>query len=218
MKIIIRYTLFFAIAGLTACSYSRDPEHNYNPEDPGFEYNLTTDMYYSVPYDPVSQWDFNTNHYNPDSINEREPAKGTIAWGKLDYYFRYPNTNEGYEAAGKELHSPIAKNDSTMAEGKRLYEIYCWHCHGLEGNADGPVAQWVKPPKYSVVLPTITEGKMFFSVTYGKNLMGSHASQLSPTQRWLIINYIQTLAKATPATAATAEAPKDSAQTKPATK
>ena len=86
---IIRYTLFFAIAGLTACSYSRNPEtNNYNPEDPGFEYNLTTDMYYSVPYDPVSQWDFNTNHYNKDSINEREPASRSLGSSveKLDYY------------------------------------------------------------------------------------------------------------------------------------
>ena len=35
------------------------------------------------------------------------------------------------------------------------------------------------------------EGTMFHSVTYGKNLMGSYASQLSTEQRWMIIHYIK---------------------------
>jgi hypothetical protein len=45
---------------------------------------------------------------------------------------------------------------------------------------------------------------MFYSVAYGKNLMGSYASQLSRKQRWMVIRYIKTKqmkAKATPAAA-----------------
>jgi len=38
----------------------------------------------------------------------------------------------------------------------------------------------------------MTEGMMFYSVTYGRNLMGSYASQLTPRQRWKIIHYIKT--------------------------
>ena len=34
-------------------------------------------------------------------------------------------------------------------------------------------------------------GKMYHSITYGKNLMGSYASQLTPEQRWEVICYIQ---------------------------
>jgi hypothetical protein len=33
---------------------------------------------------------------------------------------------------------------------------------------------------------------MFYSITFGKNLMGSYASQLSPKQRWQVIRYIKT--------------------------
>jgi len=40
----------------------------------------------------------------------------------------FPNTNEGYEAAGKELHNPLEKTEANMTEGKRLYENYCIHC------------------------------------------------------------------------------------------
>jgi mono/diheme cytochrome c family protein len=36
------------------------------------------------------------------------------------------------------------------------------------------------------------EGQMFYSVTYGKNLMGSYASQLNRKQRWQVIRYIKT--------------------------
>jgi hypothetical protein len=50
---------------------------------------------------------------------------------------------------------------------------------------------------------------MFYSVTYGKNAMGSYASQLSTKQRWMIIHYIkekQELANSKPAATADSSA------------
>jgi len=35
------------------------------------------------------------------------------------------------------------------------------------------------------------EGQMFYSATYGKNKMGSYASQLNTKQRWMVIAYIK---------------------------
>jgi hypothetical protein len=35
------------------------------------------------------------------------------------------------------------------------------------------------------------EGQMFYSLTFGKNLMGSYASQLTAKQRWEVIHYIK---------------------------
>ena len=32
---------------------------------------------------------------------------------------------------------------------------------------------------------------MFYSVTYGKNMMGSYASQITSKQRWMIIHFIK---------------------------
>jgi len=32
---------------------------------------------------------------------------------------------------------------------------------------------------------------MYHSITYGFNTMGSYASQLSTTQRWMIVHYIK---------------------------
>jgi mono/diheme cytochrome c family protein len=44
---------------------------------------------------------------------------------------------------------------------------------------------------------------MFHSITYGKGVMGSYASQVTRAQRWMIIKYIRTeLQKSTTAKAA----------------
>jgi hypothetical protein len=39
----------------------------------------------------------------------------------------------------------------------------------------------------------MADGTMFHSITYGKNNMGSYASQLDRKQRWMVVKYIRTL-------------------------
>ena len=53
------------------------------------------------------------------------------------------------------------------------------------------------------------EGQMFYSVTYGKNKMGSYASQLNTEQRWMVIAYIKS--KQAAATAKPAATPSGAA-------
>jgi mono/diheme cytochrome c family protein len=156
------------------------------------------DMYDGIGYE--------TNSANPnfkDSTTERQPVTGTIAraddiYTSMDRMpYPYENTPEGYEAAAA-LRNPLEKNDVNMAEGKRLYENYCTHCHGATGMGDGLVIQHngPKPPAYnSDALKDLPEGKAFHTTQYGKNMMGSHASQLTASQRWKIVMYVQTLQK-----------------------
>lgn len=177
-----------AVAQLASCT-------NEDPKKPGFEY--MPNMYRSPSYETYSP-----NPLFADSSTARQPVAGTIARGDVIYndYDRlpyvYPNTPEGYEAAGLNLHSPLVKSDSTIAEGKILYTNYCGHCHGVAGKGDGavPLNNGPIPPAYdSPALKDLAEGKMFHSITWGKNMMGSHASQVTPTQRWKIIMYVHTL-------------------------
>jgi mono/diheme cytochrome c family protein len=175
------------IAVFTSCSD--------DPKKPGYEF--MPDMYRSPSYE--------TNSLNPifkDSMTERQPVEGTIGRGDALYSdidrmpYPYPNSNDGYEAAGKDLHNPLEKTEENMAEGKRLYENYCTHCHGATGGGDGLVVahNGPKPPAYnSDALKDLPEGKMFHTTEFGKNMMGSHASQLLASQRWKIILYVQTL-------------------------
>ena len=45
----------------------------------------------------------------------------------------------------------------------------------------------------SAVYVSMADGTMYHSLNYGKNLMGSYASQLNRKQRWQIVQYIRTL-------------------------
>jgi len=160
------------------------------PNDPGRVF--MPDMFYSVALEPYA-----TSPLDADSMSAREPVANTIPRGFTPY--PYENSNDGYELAGKEWRMPAAfKNDHSLKAGKGLYVIYCEMCHGAKGEAGGFLVESGKfpapPPAYSDRLPQITEGHMFHTVTYGRNLMGAHGSQLTPDERWQMIYYIQKLA------------------------
>ena len=83
-----------------------------------------------------------------------------------------------------------------LEKGQEIYTMMCSQCHGEEGKGDGALSRnghILGIPSYSDKLKDLTEGKMFHTLTYGKGLMGSHASQLSQKDRWLVIEYIKVL-------------------------
>jgi hypothetical protein len=67
----------------------------------------------------------------------------------------------------------------------------------LDGNGplykggDGPYPAKPATLVGDVKYESMPEGQMYYSVTYGKNLMGSYASQLSKAQRWAVIKFIK---------------------------
>ncbi|MGB0432665.1 MAG: c-type cytochrome, partial [Bacteroidia bacterium] len=118
--------------------------------------------------------------------------------GKLDYIFPYDNSDAGRAQASDELSNPIELDNYSIAEGKRLYNLYCDHCHGEKGDGNGSLVEAGKIPsmgEYYGKLADRTEGSIFHTITLGKGIMGSHASQLSPDQRWLITGFVQIMQK-----------------------
>lgn len=158
-----------------------------DPLSPGLEF--MPDMYRSPSYET-----YGVNSLYSDSMSARKPVEGTIPRGFMPYL--NPDNNEGYAKSDSLKMPPEFNTPENLEEGKRLYSIYCTHCHGVSGMGDGLVSQKLPgpPPAYSSPqLKTLSEGKMFHSITYGKNLMGPHASQLESDQRWKIISFIKTL-------------------------
>jgi mono/diheme cytochrome c family protein len=135
----------------------------------------------------------------PDSSEARLPVAGTIPRG-VYMPFHYPNTPEGFNAAGKEVKCPIEATPENLAEGQRLFNIYCAICHGEDGAADGTIVKNGKfpaPPSYFTnEILAYPIGKMFFVVHYGRNLMGSYASQLNQEQIWKVLSYVKSMQKA----------------------
>lgn len=194
------------VAGFTSCGKK-------DANSPGFEF--MPDMYRS----PSVEY-YGIHVVNGDTLyNAMTPVKGTIARGYMPYV--YANTPEGYEQAGLYLKNPIAYSEAVEKEGEVLYGKFCVHCHGATGGGDGKVGLKLPgaPPAYSGPLKNLPEGKIFHSITYGKGLMGNHATILTQEERWKLVYYVQKLqgpkeaavadsTKAPVAAGATAETPK----------
>jgi mono/diheme cytochrome c family protein len=94
--------------------------------------------------------------------------------------------------------NPIPFSEEVLAEGKALYGIYCIHCHGDKGDGQGTVVtnsggKFPPPPAYNGALKDLPAGTIFYSVTYGKNAMGQHASLLNKEERWKVVHYVEKL-------------------------
>lgn len=135
-----------------------------------------------------------TNEELVNKSNALKPVEGTIARGYMPY--AYENTAEGYELAGQNLKNPIPYSEGAVNDGKELFGMFCVHCHGDKGQGDGTLVQRDKfppiPTKFGPSLD-LSEGKMFHTITYGKGLMGAHASQLNQEERWKLVHYIRAI-------------------------
>jgi mono/diheme cytochrome c family protein len=186
----ITYTLlaFGTVATLlTACIKE-------NPDSPGWEY--FPDMYRGV--GPETNLAF-SNGVTPDSIANRLPAVGSIPRGWTP--FPYDATAAGDSLAKLFWKNPMPHNDEIEGQGKFLYERYCIYCHGATGDGNGPL---VESQKYGSVPPSyltrykennLSDGHVYHVITYGKGMMGSHASQLTPDERWKVVQYVQRLGR-----------------------
>ncbi len=179
------------------------------------------DMAYSRAYETFA------DHSNlaEQGINyNNRPVLGTVARGEeMPFHIAKdaPGDTTNYTAS-KLVKNPIESlNDKEYKEAERLYLINCGICHGAKLNGNGPLykdgngpyaakpATLVGDAKYE----NMPDGQMFYSVAYGKNLMGSYASQLSRKQRWEVIKYIKMNQAKGKAAAAPAPAPAPVADT-----
>jgi mono/diheme cytochrome c family protein len=189
MNKFLAITLVLTVVALTSCSdVKRTPGSIYMP-----------DMAYSRAYETYADH----SNLTEKGINyNNQPVAGTVARGH-DLPFTIAKDKVGDTVnytASKSVVNPIDSLSKKEAdEAERLYLINCGICHGAKLNGNGPLykdgngpypakpATLVGDVKYE----SMPAGQMFYSVTYGKNLMGSYASQLSRHQRWMIIRYIK---------------------------
>jgi mono/diheme cytochrome c family protein len=183
-----------------------------NPNTPGVEY--MPDMYRSPAIEAYVDYGMDPYLVGEEKAAQqrstqsaRKPVAGTIAnygEGSPELYmpYPYPNTVEGYEKAGVELKVPIPMDKANFEKGAAVFTRFCIHCHGEKGEGNGSMTE-TAGGKYPVVpsyqsRADLPYGKMYHSIMYGKGLMGSHASQLSPLERWQVILYVKSLMKGEP--------------------
>jgi len=208
-KIAIITGIITASLLLGSCRGKRSEGHAYMP-----------DMFYSRAYETYAALD--SEKFTNDTLQaggkiyyDRMPIPGTVARGELAIFplaIDKPGDSVNY-VASKNVTNPLpALNAVEYLEAARLYLVNCAICHGekLDGNGplykggDGPFKSAPKNLIGDPVVSKMPDGQMFYSITYGKNAMGSYASQLNTKQRWMIVHYIkekQNVANTKPAVA-----------------
>jgi mono/diheme cytochrome c family protein len=107
------------------------------------------------------------------------------------------------DAAGK-LPNPVPANAASIAQGKALFGIYCTPCHGASGKGDGLVGEKLVLRPFdltSAAMKEISDGLIFGYMTFGGAVMPVYANDLSPTERWHVVNYVRNVLAAQGASA-----------------
>ncbi len=156
-------------------------------------------------YDPIAYNQDQPNKNFANGATSQTPPPNT---NPVDFIrYEYPNTKEGYEASAA-LVNPLALTEKNLAEGKHFYTVFCAPCHGEKGDGQGHIVKLDKGisgvPAYhgadanssrGGLMKDMPAGKIYHTIMYGLNAMGSHASQLSPEERWKVVMYVQQLQK-----------------------
>lgn len=195
-KFFVIASVFGLVMVLVSCNNHRKPGYIYMP-----------DMYVSRAYETYGARDsaFTTDEKEAGRkiFYNNRPVAGTIFRGE-DMPFSVAMDKLGDTTnytASKQIQNPEpALTPEQYKESERLYLVYCGICHGTKLDGNGPLYKngegpfSAKPadlsgkdPKYAAM----PDGQMFYSIEYGKNMMGSYASQLTRKQRWQIIHYIK---------------------------
>ncbi|MDB5227686.1 MAG: quinol:cytochrome c oxidoreductase monoheme cytochrome subunit [Bacteroidota bacterium] len=196
-----RYHIIFLLFILGCVSCIRDPKQ------PGRAY--MPDMQYSTAYDAGSP-----NPIFKDGKTDELAPPGSVGVGK----YLYPLADSEYEKAATAITNPFTfTKEQIEGEGKHLFLMNCAICHGEKGDGQGHLVQIQKfpPPPSYLIEPLLSkpEGQRYHTLMYGKNMMGSYASQLDHRERWLVLSYVKSLqmaavAQSKPATAAKTDSTK----------
>ncbi|MBS1654184.1 MAG: cytochrome c [Bacteroidetes bacterium] len=208
--VVIAGVVLIGMVVVSCSDVRRDPGHVYMP-----------DMAYSRAYETYAEVDSNKFTTNANEVGEGKifynslPVTGTVARGDMPEFpiakDKAGDTTNYF--ASKSVTDPIVSmSDGEKTEAERLYLVNCAICHGPKLDGNGPLwkggeGPYPAAPRNFMSDPVVTNmppGQMFYSVTYGKNAMGSYASQLSTKQRWMVISYIKSKQAGTSSGATTA--------------
>jgi mono/diheme cytochrome c family protein len=185
---------FFILLSVVFISCERDKNN------PGYAYMADYDMYYTKfakAYAP--------NDVLPNGMVNQPLPDGAVARNSVYYPFHPTSVVEkvqDQERAGKVLKNPVPATKENLAEGKRQYDIFCADCHGIDLKGNGHLySSGLYPAKPRDLtgdyVQNLPDGSIYFIITEGSlsGLMGPHGTQVTPENRWKIVNYIRSVVK-----------------------
>jgi mono/diheme cytochrome c family protein len=132
----------------------------------------------------------------PDWSAEWTTGKTTTADALVN-----PHAGDGSPAASPagpavpELPAEIA------GAGDTLYQNFCTVCHGVAGDAKGPVSNRIGAPSLLTGRSrAYSDGYLYSIIRYGRGVMPRYGDKVyRPADRWAIVSHIRKLQAATPA-------------------
>ena len=97
------------------------------------------------------------------------------------------------ETAAK-LANPIPLTADSVRKGHEMFNIYCTPCHGTSGTGDGLVGEKLVLRPFdltSASVQQISDGLIFGYITFGGAVMPIYGNDLTPTERWNVVNYVR---------------------------
>ena len=100
--------------------------------------------------------------------------------------------------AGEPASLPVPSSPASQQRGKILFGINCQQCHGATGVGNGAVGAFFTPKPFDLTGSTVQglqDDELFVVISQGFGVMPPAAENLSPEERWDVINYVRTLKK-----------------------
>src|SRR5258705_10048278 len=107
--------------------------------------------------------------------------------------------NRGGNPEAAKVTNPIPSSAKSIADGQKLYQTNCRHCHGAKALGDGPLApKDPSPPNLTDAewIHGSSDGEIFAVISNGAgpdSQMKAMKTKLSDKDIWNIINYIRSL-------------------------
>lgn len=119
------------------------------------------------------------------------------------------------QEAARKMANPVPADEQSVAQGGRLFEIYCTPCHGQSGTGDGLVGAKLLMKPWNLTnsndmhtwdAKDFPDGHIFGYMSLGGAVMPGYANDLSATERWHVVNYVRKVLQKAPPVAAAAQA------------
>jgi len=92
--------------------------------------------------------------------------------------------------------NPVPADEVSIQRGRILYDMHCQLCHGPQGHGDGALAGYFDRTPQNLAGAQISaefDGSVYLTIGQGFGQMPSLAENLTPRERWDVINYVRTL-------------------------
>jgi mono/diheme cytochrome c family protein len=147
-----------------------------------------------------------------DKRSSRAPVEGTIPHSKPLQFMGRPVQVDGRDVFAFEdstvttgklpgttnfvENSPLPITEQLLARGQERFQISCVPCHGPQADGKGITTKYGMAIVANLHDPRIvrqTDGEIFNTISYGKNLMGAYGPNVEVADRWAIVSYLRAL-------------------------